>query len=254
MKKQKPGRQYFVINIDEPYAAAVYDAMKRGEMLKGTWPEGDISFEDWKELTFAEAPSGRRERLKETMFREIKRLAETLPEEARETYLLCVDADELDAGLQELSCDDIKERLSRAKGIAETLRESLTIIRGEKRFGTFLIEEGLVMPEQVVHALDLQKQSTKSIEKIACEQHMLTYEQILDIINAHSEVGRLFGDTARELGYLNSDQVNSLISLQLQDRPPIGEMLIQMGVLDKHALNAALEKFFSQKNQEQQGE
>ena len=52
LKEMKPERRYFIINIDEPYASEVYEILKRGQMAKGEWPEGDISFEEWKDKTF----------------------------------------------------------------------------------------------------------------------------------------------------------------------------------------------------------
>jgi hypothetical protein len=52
LKQIKPGRKYFIINIDEPYAEQIYETLKRGQMAKGHWPEGDISFEEWKQQTF----------------------------------------------------------------------------------------------------------------------------------------------------------------------------------------------------------
>ncbi len=51
-KSMKPGRKYFIINIDEPYAEEIFEVLKRGQMAKGKWPEGDISFEAWKQQTF----------------------------------------------------------------------------------------------------------------------------------------------------------------------------------------------------------
>lgn len=55
MKKElKRWNEYFIINIDEPYAIDIYEVLKRGQMAKGEWPEGDISFEEWQEQTFGE--------------------------------------------------------------------------------------------------------------------------------------------------------------------------------------------------------
>jgi hypothetical protein len=55
-KEPKPGRRYFIINIDEPYAREIYEILKRSQMAKGDWPEGDIDFEEWQRQTFGEAP------------------------------------------------------------------------------------------------------------------------------------------------------------------------------------------------------
>lgn len=54
MKSMKPGRKYFIINIDEPYAEEIYEVLKRGQIAKGEWPEGDMSFAEWKKQTFKE--------------------------------------------------------------------------------------------------------------------------------------------------------------------------------------------------------
>jgi hypothetical protein len=64
LKEMKPEREYFIINIDEPYAEEIYEVLKRGQMAKGEWPEGDISFEEWKKQTFGEI---REQRMSEIM-------------------------------------------------------------------------------------------------------------------------------------------------------------------------------------------
>jgi len=55
MKKElKPGNEYFIINLDEPYAQEIFEVLKRGQMAKGQWSEGDITFEEWQEQTFGD--------------------------------------------------------------------------------------------------------------------------------------------------------------------------------------------------------
>lgn len=54
LKDMKPGNEYFIINIDEPYAEQIYEVLKAGQMAKGEWPEGDISFQEWQEQTFGQ--------------------------------------------------------------------------------------------------------------------------------------------------------------------------------------------------------
>ena len=55
LKQMKPGRRYFIINLDEPYAPEIYEILKRGETVKGTWSEGDITFSEWIRRTFSVA-------------------------------------------------------------------------------------------------------------------------------------------------------------------------------------------------------
>jgi len=66
--KQKPGRKYININIDEPYIKEIYYLMKENEIAKSgdpvisetgkkiwkCWPHGDISFEEFLEQVFSE--------------------------------------------------------------------------------------------------------------------------------------------------------------------------------------------------------
>ena len=59
-KKMKPGRAYFIINIDEPYAEDIFKTLKQGQIEKDEWPEGDIDFKTWKYNTFLRDTRGRR--------------------------------------------------------------------------------------------------------------------------------------------------------------------------------------------------
>ena len=58
LKNMKMRRDYFIINIDGPYAREIYEVLKRGQAAKGEWPEGDISFEEWKRQIFEEEGQG----------------------------------------------------------------------------------------------------------------------------------------------------------------------------------------------------
>lgn len=51
-KEMKENQRYFIINIKEPYAKAIYEVLKAGQIAKNEWPEGDISFEEWIEQTW----------------------------------------------------------------------------------------------------------------------------------------------------------------------------------------------------------
>jgi len=51
-KEMKPHRKYFIINIDEPYAEAIYEVLKAGQIAKGEWPEGNMNFGEWVEKTW----------------------------------------------------------------------------------------------------------------------------------------------------------------------------------------------------------
>ena len=60
LKSMKPDRRYFIINIDESFAEEIFEVLKRGQIEKGEWPEGDIDFETWKYNTFLRDTKGHR--------------------------------------------------------------------------------------------------------------------------------------------------------------------------------------------------
>jgi len=54
LKQIKPGRLYFVINIDEQYAEKIFEVLKEEQTKLGQWPEGNISFKEWVKDTFGQ--------------------------------------------------------------------------------------------------------------------------------------------------------------------------------------------------------
>jgi rubrerythrin len=52
LKNMKPNNRYIIVNIDEPYAEEIYEILKKGQLEKEDWPEGDLSFAEWIEETF----------------------------------------------------------------------------------------------------------------------------------------------------------------------------------------------------------
>lgn len=249
MKERKPGRHYFTINIDEPYAPQVFAIMKQGEQAKGTWPEGDISFEEWREVAFPDRAAASEQRIREQMIRQMKDLANDLPEGARDAYLLYLESESFEERIAIIPFQEAKALMTQALDLHKTLKESGDIISSEKRFGTFLVEQGLATAEQVIAALAAQKSAGQSIETLSCEQQMLTPLQVLDILNAIEDASDLFFRTAVELGYLAPEQVEELHALHQQQRPQLGEVLVRMGVLDRATLEDALQKFFARRDQ-----
>jgi hypothetical protein len=58
-----------------------------------------------------------------------------------------------------------------------------------------------------------------------------------------------FGQIAVELGFLSPESVDSLLRIQLDSRPKIGEILVEMGKMTAAQLDAALAKYHSESSQ-----
>ena len=111
------------------------------------------------------------------------------------------------------------------------------------RFGQFLINHGIVDEDTVYEALNIQKQKTIPIGKIALAEKMLDVKQIFRILNDQLETPKLFGEIARELGYLNENDVQKLLTLQKLRRPRIGQILVEMNKIDQETCNSMLEAY-----------
>jgi hypothetical protein len=53
-----------------------------------------------------------------------------------------------------------------------------------------------------------------------------------------------FGEAAVELGFLSTDEVNTLLTIQQATRPKVGDILVDMGLITSRELNRHLDRYF----------
>lgn len=111
------------------------------------------------------------------------------------------------------------------------------------RFGQFLVNNDIVTEVMVFEALLMQEKRQENIARIAIGKRFLTVKQVLTIFNKQTDSCVSFTDMAVSLGYLTVSEVSELLSLQQQSRPMLGEILVEMGVMDNSTLNVMLDKF-----------
>ena len=113
-----------------------------------------------------------------------------------------------------------------------------------RRFGHFLVDRDLVPQTALVRALGIQQTRQTPLGQLAIQHGFLDVAQVFEILGAEAEEPqKLFGEIARELGHLTSGQIERLIELQKASRPPVGEILVELGILDADDLEALLEEF-----------
>ena len=111
-------------------------------------------------------------------------------------------------------------------------------------FGLFLVKQGLASSQHIVKALDTQRERQMPIGKIALEYGLLDMKQVFEILNRQAdEINVKFCAIALDLGYLDKQQVLFLLAIQKSRRPPIGEILVEMGVISPEQLAASLDEF-----------
>lgn len=100
--------------------------------------------------------------------------------------------------------------------------------KARSAFVAYLRREALLGEESLALALGRQRAETPQIGRLALEQHLLSMRQVFHILERQTQTGKLFGEQAVELGYIDDWHVSMLLQLQQESRPPISESLLQM--------------------------
>lgn len=109
-----------------------------------------------------------------------------------------------------------------------------------KFFGQFLLEAGLIDKDQLLEALQVQRDSNPMLGELAQARGWLTAAQAARINERQRAEDKRFGDIAGEMGLLTAGQVDQLLDEQKSRRKLFGEILVERGMLDRDQLDAAL--------------
>ncbi len=110
-----------------------------------------------------------------------------------------------------------------------------------KFLGQFLLEQGLINREQLLAALEIQRDSNPVLGELAQARGMLDAAQAQAINDRQRREDKRFGDIAQALGLLNAAQVDELLSQQKAQRKLFGEILVEQGMLGRDAVQQALQ-------------
>ncbi len=99
-------------------------------------------------------------------------------------------------------------------------------------FGNFLLNKGVISPEQLVEILKIQSTTHKRLGTLAIHAGYMSASEVEDVFITQTHYDKRFGELAIELGYLTEDQVNELLALQLPNYMLLGQILI-----DQHIIN-----------------
>lgn len=95
----------------------------------------------------------------------------------------------------------------------------------------FVLEQGWANIDQIRHANKWRLAQSPRIGKLAHNIGKLSLSQVSAIIEAQRLRGKLFGETAVELGYLNSNEVHDLLSIQADFTPCLLDALVELLVI-----------------------
>jgi CheY-specific phosphatase CheX len=110
-------------------------------------------------------------------------------------------------------------------------------------FGHYLLNKGLIKPEQLADALEYQRSVHLKLGVIAVNAGVMTPDQVESIHNMQKRVDRRFGELAIEEGFINEEQLTALLSTQKQGHLMLGQALIDRKYFTLEELHTALESY-----------
>jgi len=118
-------------------------------------------------------------------------------------------------------------------------------------FGQYLVDRGIVTPEELQKAIQLQRSFNLSVGEYAMKQGLLQLTDVNRILTYQKSSGKRFGELAVDLGLLTESQVEELLEHQRREHLFIGQALVSIDVLSKESLENELEQFTAGKRLEE---
>jgi len=106
-----------------------------------------------------------------------------------------------------------------------------------KFFGRFLLRKGIITEDQLLDAVNYQKEMNRRIGAVAVERKLLTKKQVESVLEEQKKVDMPFGEIAVGLKYLTRKKLDDLLFLKNVNHVYLGEALLTKGYLtpDRHA-------------------
>jgi CheY-specific phosphatase CheX len=111
-------------------------------------------------------------------------------------------------------------------------------------FGQYLLEKGRITSQQLLDALECQKEITAAIGVMALERGLLTTEQIKQVVQQQKKTNQRFGEIAVASGFLTQAHLNELLDGQdTSHRVRLGDALVSKGYITLETLEKELKEY-----------
>jgi hypothetical protein len=97
-----------------------------------------------------------------------------------------------------------------------------------RAFVTYLETREILPTDDIQALLARQRAETPQMGRLALEQHLLNMKQVFVILERQTKTGKLFGEQAVELGYLDPWHISLLLQSQKESQPPVSDILLKM--------------------------
>ena len=110
-------------------------------------------------------------------------------------------------------------------------------------FGEYLLERGLVNSDRILDALEIQYKRRIPLGRLAIREGIMSVDQVLKTLVWSREADVRFGVTAINAGYLEEGFLVHLLRIQQVELPRLGDILVDMGAIDRPTMKMALTDF-----------
>ena len=116
----------------------------------------------------------------------------------------------------------------------------------EHFFGEYLTSNNKLKSDQLGAALELVQSKNKKLGDLAIERGMVTAQQANDLNRKQREVDKPFGMLAVAEGLMSEEQVQTLLTVQKENKLTLAKAIADLQLLDIDSLNRALHTFKAQ--------
>jgi len=111
------------------------------------------------------------------------------------------------------------------------------------QLGEYLVQEGAITSDQLVRALEYQRNTTRNLSLMALTEGILTRDEMQRALARQIESGESFEEALRGIGFFSPERLSELYEMRKEFRIPLGEILRRQGALDERKLRHWIEKF-----------
>ena len=113
-------------------------------------------------------------------------------------------------------------------------------------FGNFLLNKGVITPEQLIEALKIQSSTHKKFGTLAIHSGYMSASEVADVYITQTHYDKRFGELAVELGYLTPEQVDKLLTIQLPNYMLLGQILVDKKIVTHIELENLITEYKSE--------
>lgn len=110
-------------------------------------------------------------------------------------------------------------------------------------FGSYLLNKEYITTNQLVEALEIQKNVKLKLGVLAINAGYMNAYQVDKVHKMQSKIDKRFGTIAMEMGYLTEEQVSDLLKSQNIGYILLGQALVDKGYMTNNQFESAIEEY-----------